>query len=220
MIGIMIRTLLAVALGVSAVLALLTLALFSDGSSSAAQDATSVQVRARLVGSGSIEFGLRASGEDLTPGARFFPAGDRATGWLVSSSLDLANGAEVQIIARRHQSRAVEFAVRTVAPRQVFLPRGRFFPANATVGRWLISTPVSIPAPDPPAEQEEQSSQSQPSEPDPEPETSTPDADDTDQSTESVERISGGPRDGLIVENGVLGDPDAPILITEYGDPF
>ncbi len=211
----MIRTILALALGVSAVLAVLavlTLAPFSGGSSAtsaAAQDATSVQVRARLVASGSIEFGLRAGGQDLTPRARFFPAGDRVTSWLVSSPLDLANGAEVQIIARRRASGSVEFGVRTVESGRRFLPRGRFFPGNATVGRWLISTPVSIPAPDPPVEPEEQASGSQPSAPE-----------QSDESTESVERISGGPRDGLIVEGNIVGDPDAPVLIVEYGDPF
>ena len=36
----------------------------------------------------------------------------------------------------------------------------------------------------------------------------------------SVERISGGHRDGLIVVNTIIGDPDAPVLISEYGDPF
>ena len=216
----MIRTILALALGVSALLAVLTLSPFSGGSSGTsvvAQDALSVQVRARLVASGSIEFGLRAGGHDLTPRPRFFPAGNRVTGWLYSGTLELANGAEVQIIARRHRSRAVEFAVRTADRRRVFLPRERFFPSTARVGQWLISSSVRVPAPEPQAEPEEQSSQSQSSAPEPDTPT-TPEQ--SDESAESVERISGGHRDGLIVENGILGDPDAPVLITEYGDPF
>ena len=215
----MIRPILAAALGLCSLLAF---SLLSGGSTSAAQDAETVQVRARLVASGSIEFGLRAGGEDLTPRARFFRAGDQATGWAVSSPLSLDNGAEVQILARRHESLAVEFAVRTVEPRKVYAPRGRFFPPNSRVGVWLISTPVSIP---PPPAQEEVQEQADEAEPQPEPtqpETEpTPDNEsDTDESTESAERISGGHRDGLIVIDGVLGDPDAPVLIIEYGDPF
>ncbi|MCY3567612.1 MAG: hypothetical protein OXH38_03230 [Chloroflexi bacterium] len=211
----MIRPILAAALGACSLLAF---ALLSGGSTSVAQDAETVQVRARLVVSGSIEFGLRASGRDLSPRSRFFPAGDRATGWLVSSPVSLANGAELQILARRHENRRVEFAVRAVEPRTVYAPRGRFFPANARVGVWLISTPVSIPPPPEPEVDET-----------PEPETSADDSEtptvttppeQAEQSTPTGEVISFGHREGLIVEGNIVGDPDAPVLITEYGDPF
>ena len=199
----MTRPILAVAFGVCA-MAVAVLALVGSASISVAQDADTVQVRARLQASGSIEFALRADGKNLVPRARRFPAGHRATGWLFSSPLKLGNGAEVQIMARRHENRRVEFAVRTVEPRKVFAPRGRFFPANARVGVWLISTPVSIPPP-----------------PEPVAESQTPESpEQSGDSSESVERISGGKRDGVIVNGSILGDPDAPVLIVEYGDPF
>jgi len=211
----MMRTILTAALGVCSLLAV---ALLSGGSTSVAQDAETVQVRARLVASGSIEFGLRAGGVNLTPRVRFFPAGDRATGWRVSSPLDLDNGAEVEILARRRESRAVEFAVRTVEPRQLFLPRERFFPRSARVGRWLISSPVSIPPPpEPEAEPQEQSSGTEPPVAEPETQTST---EQSGESTENAERINFGHREGLIVNRNVIGDPDAPVLIAEYGDPY
>ncbi len=183
----------------------------------------SVQVRAQLLESGRIEFSLRTRTGDLSPRQRLFPVGTRETGWLVSTPVELPNGAEVLIIARRQADRDVEFGVRTLDPREDYLPRGRVFPASTPVGRRLISTPVRIPAPPAQDDAQQQADEPQPQPeptPEPEPESSTDDEGDSDETTESVERISGGHRDGLIVENGVLGDPDAPVLISEYGDPF
>lgn len=186
-----------------------------------------VRVRARLQADGDIEFGLRTSEGNVAPRARIFSAGVTHNRWLVSSPLELVNGAEIRIIARREGDTRVEFGVRTTDPQEVYLPPQRYFPRSTAVGRWLISTPVSIPAP--PAPEVEADEPAPPPEPPaPEPET-TPDveenetsseAEDSDEPSESVERISGGHRDGLAVINGVLGDPDAPVLISEYGDPF
>lgn len=194
-----------------------------------AQDSSDEQVRVRasLQADGDIEFGLRTSEGNVQPRRRVFPASESRDIWLVSTPLQLVNGAEVSIIARREGDTRVEFGVRTTDPQEVYLPSERFFPRSTTVGRWLISTPVSIPAP-PAPEVEEDEPTPPPEPPAPEPET-TPDseenetsseADDSNEPSEDVELISGGHRDGLVVTNGILGDPDAPVLISEYGDPF
>lgn len=193
-----------------------------------AQDGSNeqVQVRARLQADGDIEFGLRTSQGDIAPRLRIFSARVSHNRWLVSSPLELVNGAEVSIIARREGNARVEFGVRTTDPREVYRPTQRFFPRSTAVGRWLISTPVGIPAP--PAAEVEEEEPAPPAEPPaPEPETTpesenetSSEAEDTDEPSDSVERIAGGHRDGLAVINGVLGDPDAPVLISEYGDPF
>lgn len=182
-----------------------------------------VRVIARLHESGRIEFGLRTSEGNQFPRQRFFPTTVTHESWLRSSTLELADGTVVRIIARRVGDTRVEFGIRIDEPRQDFLPTRRFFPRSATVGRWLSSTPVLLPAPETDADHQ-----------DPVPETPTPEPDEpespqdeseggaTDPTDEAsdVERISGGPRDGLIVEGNIIGNPDAPVLVVEYGDPF
>ena len=199
--------------GALAVLAVAALSVLAPPSPADAQEddghSEQVQVRAQRQADGDIEFGLRTSEGNVLPRQRVFSARIDDERWRVSSPLELVNGTEVNIIARRDGDTQVEFGVRTVDPREEYFPSRRFFPRSTAVGRWLISTPVSIPAPEPQAEPEEQASGSQPSEPE-----------QSGDSTESVEHISGGPRDGLIVEGNIVGDPDAPVLIVEYGDPF
>ena len=55
---------------------------------------------------------------------------------------------EVRITAQRHADGRTEFALQQRNDGQMWseriLPRGRFFPAQATVGRWLNSTPVTL----------------------------------------------------------------------------
>ena len=181
-----------------------------------------VQVRARLQADGDIEFGLRTSEGNVLPRQRVFSARINDERWRVSSPLELVNGAEVQIIARRDGDSRVEFGVRTRDPREDYLPSRNKFSRSTPVGRWLISTPVSIPAPEADDEQEQDD---QPA-PYTEDDTDNGDTDTEESSSEETEeaddheRISGGHRDGLIVVEGVLGNPDAPVLISEYGDPF
>jgi len=182
-----------------------------------------VRVIARLHATGQIEFGLRTSDGNQFPRLRFFPTTVTHENWLRSSLIELSDGTDVRIIARRMGETRVEFGIRIDEPRQDFLPTRRFFPRSATVGRWLSSTPVLLPAPETDADQ----SDAVPETPAPEPDEPAPPQDDSDDSATDppdegagVERISGGPRDGLIVEGNVVGDPDAPVLIVEYGDPF
>lgn len=205
-----------------------------------AQNATDherVRVRARALADGRVEFTLRTPSGILEPRARFFPADDGPTGWTYSSKLTLSNGAKLQIAARRLDDGRVEFGVRPEGDRRPTLPRQRYFPTDATVGSWLVSTPVTVSAPQPEPmpeaeqaeqpEQDDQPDQSDQSSQSDQPEdssgaTSPPDTDDggSDADESSVERISGGHRDGLIVDRNVIGNPDAPVLIAEYGDPY
>ena len=172
-------------------------------SSQSGNDGETVQVIARLLENGQIEFGLRTNDGDQLPSARLFPPNVTHENWLRSTPVELADGASVRIIARRAGATRVEFGVRVDDPRQDFFPRARFFPRSATVGRWLVSSPVTLPAPAPATE----------------PQTTDTDTTSTD-TTPTAETISGGHRNGLIVEGSIVGDPDAPVLIVEYGDPF
>ena len=226
------RTWQPLALAVAAMLALTVFASFGELAFSAAGD-EEVRVRARLRESGSIEFTLRTDSGILTPKDRYVSSTGAPTSWLHSSLLTLSNGAEVKIVARRSADGRIEFGVRPEGQREILKPRKRFFPTDAEVGEWLVSTPVTIPAP--PAEPESEAEQSDeadqsdqsgessagatspPADPD---ESDSSDNDGADTNDSGVERISGGHRDGLIVQAGILGDPDAPVLIVEYGDPF
>ncbi len=184
----MIRALLTLPL----LLALTLLAAIPTTGAQADDNEQTVQIIAQLRDDGRIEFGLRTAAGNQFPPRRMFPAGDRETGWLRSSPIPLANGAELRIIAQRLADGRVEFGLRIDEPRQEFLPARRYFPPTAAVGGWLTSS--SIPIAPPPTESAEHAA--------------------------DIETISGGHRDGLIVNRGVLGDPDAPALIVEYGDPF
>ena len=212
--------------GALAVLAVAALSVLAPPSPADAQEddghSEQVQVRAQRQADGDIEFGLRTSEGNVLPRQRVFSARIDDERWRVSSPLELVNGTEVNIIARRDGDTQVEFGVRTVDPREEYFPSRRFFPRSTAVGRWLISTPVSIPAPEADDEQEQDD---QPA-PDTEDDTDSGGTDTEESSTEETEeaddheRISGGHRDGLIVVGDTVGDPNAPVLIVEYGDPF
>ncbi|MCY3922791.1 MAG: hypothetical protein OXG27_10415 [Chloroflexi bacterium] len=182
-----------------------------------------VRVIARLHEGGQIEFGLRTSEGNQFPRLRIFPANVSHGRWLRSSTLELPDGTVVRIIARRGGDARVEFGIRIDEPLRDFLPTRRFFPRSATVGRWLSSTPVLLPAPETDADHQDpvpETPAPDPDEPDPPQDDSDDSAADQPDEGSGVERISGGSRDGLIVEGNIIGDPDAPVLIVEYGDPF
>ncbi len=122
----------------------------------AAQDdapGTVVRIVARKIADGRVEFGLqqrqadRSWGERQLPRARFFPTTADVGRWLASSPLS-PSGAEVRIVARKIADGRVEFGLqqrqadRSWGERQ--LPRARFFPTTAGVGRWLASSPVTL----------------------------------------------------------------------------
>ena len=182
-----------------------------------------VRVIARLHEGGQIEFGLRTSEGNQFPRLRVFPANVSHGRWLRSSTLELPDGTVVRIIARRSGDTRVEFGIRIDEPLRDFLPTRRFFPRSATVGRWLSSTPVLLPAPETDPDHQDPV----PETPAPEPDEPDPPQDDSDDSAadqpdegSGVERISFGHREGLIVTRNVIGDPNAPVLIAEYGDPY
>ncbi len=120
-------------------------------------DGTTATLRivARKLADSRIEFGLQQRNPDNTwrdrelPRVRFFPTTVGVNRWLVSSPLDLAP-ADVRIVARRLADGRIEFGLQqrdtnTWGDRQ--LPRVRFFPTTAGVGRWLNSSALTLTAP-------------------------------------------------------------------------
>ena len=121
----------------------------------AVAEAGSVTVRvvARKVASGSVEFAVQhqtgdAWGERALPSRRFFPADTDVGRWLVSAPLEVGS-TELRVAARKVADGSVEFAVQqrtdsAWGERQA--PTRRFFPADTAVGRWLVSSPVTLAA--------------------------------------------------------------------------
>ncbi len=128
--------------------------------SAAAQDTTDgsgeVRIVARKLDDGRIEFGLQQRqaddswGNRQLPRVRFFPTTATIGRWLASSPLGLPAG-EVRIVARKLDDGRIEFGLQqrqaddSWGDRQ--LPRVRFFPTTATIGRWLASSPLTLTAP-------------------------------------------------------------------------
>ena len=129
---------------------------------------TEVRITAQRLADGRTEFALQQREADdgwserLLTRARLFPATATATAgrWLSSTPLtvrargagDDAEGAGVRITARRLADDRLEFALQEQAADgewgERLLPRARFFPATATVGRWLSSTPLRVSLPE------------------------------------------------------------------------
>ncbi len=179
-----------------------------------------VRIIARLQEDGDIEFGLRTPGGDQFPRGRIFSSAVSDERWKRSTPVSLANGATVRIIARRIGDTRVEFALRSGEPLREFLPTRRLFSRSTPVGAWRVSSPLLIPAP---ADVGDDNASAEPTDPDPEQPAVPPDERGEDSApgqSEPQETISGGHRDGLIVDRNIVGNPDAPVLIVEYGDPF
>ena len=117
-------------------------------------------------------------------GVRFFPTTATVGRWLASSALSLPAG-EVRIVARKLASGRAEFGLQQRQSDGSWgdrrLPRVRFFPTTAGVGRWLASSALTVrpsveaePRPEPvvePEPQPEAEPEPQPDrEPQPEPE--------------------------------------------------
>ena len=127
---------------------------------------TEVRITAQRLADGRTEFALQQREADdgwserLLPRSRFFPATIAAGRWLVSTPLtvrapgaaDDAAGTEVRITAQRLADGRTEFALQQREAddewSERLLPRARFFPATATVGRWLVSTPLTVSLPE------------------------------------------------------------------------
>ena len=125
-----------------------------------------VRITAQRLADGRTEFALQQREGDggwsarMLPRGRFFPATTTVGRWLSSTPLtvralgagDDAEGTVVRITAQRLADGRTEFALQEREADggwgERLLPRGRFFPANATVGRWLSSTPLTVSLPD------------------------------------------------------------------------
>ncbi len=113
---------------------------------------------ARKLADGRIEFGLQPRTADNTwddrqlPRVRFFPTTATIGRWLASSALDMPAG-EVRIVTRKLESGRIEFGLQQRAADDAWgdrqLPRVRFFPTTAGVGRWLASSPLTLGTPRP-----------------------------------------------------------------------
>ncbi|MDE0195424.1 MAG: hypothetical protein OXP08_07710, partial [bacterium] len=113
-----------------------------------------VRIAARRLADGRIEFGLEQHqtqgwGDVRLPRQRLFPVDARAGRWLAGSPLTLTGG-DVRIAARRLADGRVEVGLQvrdrsTWSDRQ--LPRLRFVPTGARVGRWIASSPLLVTAP-------------------------------------------------------------------------
>ena len=131
--------------------------------SAAASIEPEVRIVARKLGNGKIEFGLQQRqtsttwGDQRFPRARLFPTNAPVGRWLVSSPLtltvaladdELAAAIDVRIVARRWADGRVEFGLqqRTAGGSwgDRHLPPRRYFPAVATVERWLGSSVIDL----------------------------------------------------------------------------
>ena len=105
------------------------------------------RILARRLGSGAVEFGFQPEGGELIlPDRRFFPASARVDRWLLSSDVVSAGDVLGRITARLLADGRIEFGF-TPAEGERILPRVRFFPATAAVGRWLRSSIVDVRPP-------------------------------------------------------------------------
>ena len=143
----------------------------STGTSDTAETGTApdaatdtVRLVARLLENGKIEFGLQQWQHDSTwsdrifPRARLFPADTAVGRWLVSSAItlsvsesatDFADDTHVRIIARKQSDGRVEFGLQQSDDGgdswgDRVLPTRRFFPAAASVLRWLGSSNITV----------------------------------------------------------------------------
>ena len=167
-----------------AVVALVALVSTATVSSVAAAQQTAgqdeVRIVARLLANEKVEFGLQQRQADNSwgnrqlPRVRFFPADASVGRWLSSSPITVriaaadaaARDVEVRIVARLLANGKIEFGLQqrqaddSWGDRQ--LPRVRFFPTGARVGRWLSSSPLTVkadtetvdtPEPEPPSDE-------------------------------------------------------------------
>ena len=118
-------------------------------------DALEVRIVARRVVSERVEFALQQReadadwGSRLLPQRRLFPLGTTQGRWLVSTPLSLSGAAvEVRIVARQIAGGRVEFALQR---RELggdwerrLLPQRRLFPISTALGRWLVSSPLTL----------------------------------------------------------------------------
>ena len=123
-----------------------------------------MHVEARRLEDGRTEFALRLHDpgnpwqDRILPNRRFFPVRATTDRWLWSAPIVLRLASDdpdvpservwVRITARRLADGRVEFGLQHRGPGgrwgERLLPERRFFPAVAGVGRWLVSSPVTV----------------------------------------------------------------------------
>ena len=110
-----------------------------------------LRIAARQLDNGKVEFAIQVHdgdswGSRFLPRTRLFPADATVGRWLVSTPVVTVAG-NARVVARRLDTGKVEFAIQVHdgdSWGSRLLPRTRLFPADATVERWLVSTPVTI----------------------------------------------------------------------------
>ena len=151
------RLVLVVLIAVTALAATLVAASPAGVEGQGGSDAADLEVRivARRLAGERVEFALQQREPDgdwgarLLPRQRFFPLGTSEGRWLVSTPLSLSGAAvEARIVARRVAEGRVEFALQQREPNGTWeprlLPQRRLFPVATAVGRWLVSSPVTL----------------------------------------------------------------------------
>ncbi len=140
------------------ILLVLTLVVWRTDAQDGAMTEASVEGRivAQLLSDGRIQFGFQPEGrERILPRSRFFPASSVGQ-WLVSSAV-FHDGADLgQITALRLDDGRVEFGFIPTGAERI-LPRSRFFPVNARVDRWLLSSVINVSGVEMPAMNESDS---------------------------------------------------------------
>ena len=156
-----------VVLGVLAGGAISSAVVAQEADSAAGGHSQRLRIEARRVEDGRTEFGLRvysAEGrweERILPARRFFPTQATTGRWLSSAPIPLqlspagSSAPEtvfwVRITARVLAGGRLEFGLQERGIggtwQERILPDSRFFPAVATVGRWLVSSPVTASPP-------------------------------------------------------------------------
>lgn len=151
---------------VAAMLVVVSLLGIRGAAAQSAPGEVEVRVAAQRLADGRTEFALQERvggswGERRLPSSRFFPANASVGRWLASSPLTVevqpegmqtASGGtsvEVRVAAQLVADGRIEFALQervggSWGERR--LPRARFFPANARVGRWLASSALTVRA--------------------------------------------------------------------------
>ena len=133
----------------------------------ASEEPAEQQLEARILTQrhedGRVEFVVqfRQAGEPWSEAAeplqRFLPPGAEVGVWFASSALTITADAgtpsayvagEVRVVVQRLADGRIEFAFQKRLPGETWgerlLPARRFVPADAEVGRWLISAPVVV----------------------------------------------------------------------------
>ena len=157
------RRLLAIILAVVALTASSVVGISPSEASHGTDHHVYARITARLAADGQVEFALQQQlaggiwGDRIFPRARYFPTTATVDQWLVSSTLtlrsldDSSSETDVRITARLRADGQIEFALQQRNDDDTWashiFPRARYFPTNATVGQWLVSSTLSAALP-------------------------------------------------------------------------